>query len=214
MATLESGSEGVLSRALGFLTRYAFVAAFTGVETAALAAWLALVEGAATVSQVTAIGLGVLLVGLVVEHVLTDVAVNGADLSVPVGPTVFVSATETALWGLWLLVAERVGGVDGILVAGVVLAVLLVPQHSVEDSALRGRGLFSRLLNVGTLGFSVIEAAGATLWLLFVREGGEVQPLLAEVGMGSVDPAVAGVGLLAASLFVEHVVGVAFSRRN
>jgi hypothetical protein len=46
----------------------------------------------------------------------------------------------------------------GVAVAGVVL----VPQHTVEDNVLRGRGLFADLFAAGTIGFSIVEAAGAT----------------------------------------------------
>lgn len=213
MATHESSAGSAVSRLSSFLTRYVFIAVFTAIETAALAVWLVLVADAPAVSQAAAIGLGVLFVGLLVEHVLTDVAVNGVDLSFPVRAGIFFSATETALWALWLVIAERVAGLEGFLVAGVVLAVLLVLQHSIEDNALRGRGLFSRLLNGGTFGFSVLEAAGATAWLVFVQRPDLVEPRLAEFGFGGVDPAAVGLGILAVALFVEHAIGVAFSRR-
>lgn len=209
-----AGAEAEATGIVAAVGRLALVAAFTGVETVALVAWLAVVEDAPAASRAAAVGLGVLLVGLVVEHVLTDLAVNGAGLSLP-GARVFgVSVSETALWALWLVVAERVGGLEGLVLAGGVLAVLLVPQHTVEDNVLRGRGPVSWVVDFRTLGFSLVEAAGASVWLLFVTRGDLVAPWLVEFGLAGVEPAVAGVGILAGALFVEHNLGVSFSRRS
>lgn len=198
--------------AAGVAVRVVVIAVFTAVETAALGGWLSFVDGAAAVSRAVAIGLGILLVGLFVEHVLTDVAVNGVDLSFPAGKVALFSVSETALWALWLLVADRVGGRTGLAVAGVALAVLLVPQHTVEDSVLRGERLLSDLVDRGTVGFSVVEAAGATAWLAFVRGDPALEQVL--VGpLATVDPALVGLGVLAVALFVEHDMGVRFSSR-
>lgn len=211
MATRE---HGLWIGLIGAVSRITLIGLFTGVETVALVAWLGFVGDAAVASRAAAIGLGVLFGGLVVEHLLTDLAVNGVDFSFPAGSVAAVSATETALWALWLLVADRVGGTEGVLVAGAALAVLLVFQHTVEDNALRGRNLLARLLDPGTATFSVVEAAGATAWLLLVTDGGRVGPLLADLGLSGVDPAVLGVGVLAVALLVEHSMGVGFSRRG
>lgn len=130
------------------------------------------------------------------------------------GPrVVFVSVTEAVLWAGWLLVAEQVGGLTGVGVAGIALFVLLVPQHTVEGNALRGEGLFSNVLAVGTVGFSLVEAAVATVWLALVFQGDRFAPVLAPVTGGVVEPAVVVLAALATALFVEHVVGVRFSRR-
>jgi hypothetical protein len=154
----------------------------------------------------------VLLVGLFVEHIFTDFAVNGLNLSFPVGKVFVFSATETALWAVWLLVAERVDGQTGLVAAGVVLAVLLVPQHTIEDNVLRGGGLLSRLVALGTVGFSAIEAASATVWLAFVLQPELFDGLL--VGpLETVEPALVGLGVLAGGLLVEHLIGVRFSSR-
>lgn len=219
MATPEQSTDTPSNSLFAAVNRTVLIVLFTGVETVALGLWLAFVEDAAVLSQATAIGLGILLVGLLVEHVLTDAAVRGS-FSVPGGGVVFFSATETALWALWLVIAEQIGGLVGVGVAGVVLAVLLVPQHTIEDNILRGRGLFSRLLDGGTVGFSIIEAAGATVWLAFVFEGellvDEIVRLFEQVGIDlvlEVDPALVGLGILAVALLIEHLVGVRFSRR-
>lgn len=220
MASFEQADGTVTDSDTGFLTRNLLILLFTGVETVALGVWLALVEDAAVVSQATALGLGVLLVGLVVEHVLTDAAVNGAPPSFPGGNVLFFSATETALWALWLVVAEQVGGLIGVAVAGVVLAVLLVPQHTIEDNVLKGESLFSEFFDGGTVGFSIIESVGATVWLAFVFDGSLLEELLgalASVGLTitlDVEPALVGLGILAVFLLVEHVVGVRYSRHD
>jgi len=120
-----------------------------------------------------------------------------------------VSLSEGLLWVLWLGVAERVGGVDGVLAAGVLFAVLLIPQHTVEDNVLRGAAPFESVVDLGTVGFSVVEAVGATVWLLLAFEGGQFGGLLATLGLGGVDPAAVGLGALALFLLVEHDIGVA-----
>lgn len=204
---------------MGLADRQPAIATITAVEVVGLVVWLSLVRDVVTV-EITAfatspspahLGLAVLFVALLIEHVLTDATVAGFGVRSFSPATVFVTLTETALWAGWLVVAEAVGGVGGVLVAGVVLAVLLVPQHTVEDNALRGRGLFSRLLDVRTLSFSVVEAFAATVWLAVVFE-----PALIDAAGLVVDlhPVLAGAGALFAFLFVEHNLALRFARRS
>lgn len=193
---------------LGTLLRVGLVVAFTAVEAAALAFWLDQVRGEPTVSTAVAIGLGVLAVGLFVEHVLTDVAVNGVDLELPVLAVVGFTLSETVLWALWLVIAERLGGVVGLGAALAFLAVLLVPQHTVEDNVIRARPALGDLVDLRTAGFSLIEAAGATAWLALV-----LRPDLVGGAVRGVDAALVGLGVLTAALFVEHSLGVRFSSR-
>lgn len=195
------------------LGRYGLVLAFTAVETFALVLWLAFVENAAVALRAIGAGFGVLAVGLFLERYLTAIAVNGIDGARLGAVDVAVSGSETLLWGVWIVVAEQVGGLTGLLVAGVVLAGLLVPLHTVEDNTLRGCSPVSTLADLKTLGFSVVQAGGATVWLLAARRGDLVAPFLTEMGMSPVEPAVAGVGALAAALLVAHVCAVAFARR-
>ena len=128
-----------------------------------------------------------------------------------------MSASETVLWGVWLAVADAIGGLLGIGVAGVLLAVVLVPQHSIEDGGLRGRGLFSNVFDLGTLGFSIVEATGASIWLALVRfpelteQVSFVDQATAQLG---VEPALLGLGVFAVFLFVEHNLGVRFALRK
>lgn len=192
--------------------RLGVIAVFTLVETVGLGIWLALVADAPTLSTATALGLGLLFVALVVEHVLTGLAVNGPPVSLPGLPVLGFSASETVLWGVWLLVVEAVGGTGGLQAGAVLLAALLVPQHTVEDNVLRGRGALSDLLDLGTLGFSAVEAVGATLWLAL--QFGRLDGVLEIVGLGGVDGGLVGLAVLAAFLFVEHRMGVRFSSRG
>jgi len=214
MATIDSGDRSTLAgvRVTG---QTLLMVGFTLVETLALGFWLTLVSGAPVISGASAVGLAVLTVGLVLEHVLTDATVNGVSVSVlPDRQILAVSVSEALLWVLWLGVAQRLGGVDGIVVAGGLLAVLLVPQHTVEDNVLRGVGPFNSVLDLGTAGFSLVEAVGATVWLLLVFEGSQFGGLLATVGLGGVDPAAIGLAALAVILFIEPDIGVALARER
>ena len=212
MATIDSGGRSPLAgvRVTG---QTLLMVGFTLVQTVALGLWVTLARGEPLISSASAVGFGVLSLGLVFEHVLTDATVNGLSVSVLPGRQVIATAVaEALLWVLWLGVAERLGGVDGILAAGALFAVLLVPQHTIEDNVLRGVGPFESVVDLGTVGLSVVEAAGATVWLLLVFEGEQFGGLLATLGLGGVDPAAAGLGALAVVLFIEHDIGVALAR--
>jgi len=214
MATIDSGDRSSLAgvRVTG---QTLLMVGFTLVETVTLGLWLTLVQSEPVISAASAVGLGVLTLGLVLEHVLTDATVNGLSVDVvPGGQVLGVSVVEALLWVVWLGVAERLGGVDGILIAGALLSVLLIPQHTVEDNVLRGTDPFESVVELGTAGFSVIEAVGATVWLLLVFEGQQFGGTLAALGLGGVDPAAVGLVALAIVLLVEHDIGVALAREG
>jgi len=194
------------------------IAVFTLVETVTLAVWLALVRDAPTLSTIAAIGAGVLVVGLVVEALVNTVVVNGFG-EFPLDDIALFSVTEAIIWIVWLGVAETVGGLRGVAVAGVALFVLMLPQHSIEDNVLRGRPLFSNVLEGGTVVFTLVETVGGTVWLALVFGGSE---LLARVGVETVPMvsefvpelgAAVGLVVLAVALFVEHLMGVEFALR-
>ncbi|WP_135806242.1 hypothetical protein [Halorussus marinus] len=213
MATHEHRRPNTVRGIAAALGRIVLVVAFTAVQAAALAVWLGTVRDAPVGSGSLVVGIAILLGGLVVEHALTDLAVNGRAATLPDAASVAVGAAEGALWALWLAVAGRVGGVEGVLFAGVALGATLVVHHTVEINDLRGRTPFAGVLNLGTIGISAVEAAGATAWLLVVTRREAVGRLLEAVGIGGVEPATVGVGLLAVALFVEHTAGVALARR-
>jgi hypothetical protein len=203
------------------LGRFGGTVVFTIVETVTLGVWLALVQDAPTVSTLAAIGAAVLVVGLFVEALVNTVVVNGFG-DFPLGNITVFSVTEAAIWIVWLVAAEQLGGLTGVGVAGVLLFVLMLPQHSIEDNVLRGRPLFSDVLAPGTALFTFVEAAGATVWLAFVFQG---EQLLANVGVG-IDTvpvlstflpelgAAVGLLVLGVALLVEHVMGVQFALRG
>lgn len=216
---------GGLRSVLRRVGRLVGIASFTVVEVAALAGWLALVRTEPLGEASAVVGASLLFVGLFVEGLLTHVTVNGVRRSPRTVVIAAFTATETLLWVGWLALAERIGGLLGIGAAGLALAVLLVPQHTVEDNVLRGKAALARLFDAGTIRFSVIEAAGATAWLLLVAGVVSVGPFLSAVGLAGVEaafpagvaasaPELVGVGILAASLFVEHVVGVRHALRT
>lgn len=191
---------------------------FTIVETAGLGAWLALVRGEATVSTAAALGVGILFVALVVEAIINTVAVNGFG-AIRIGAIFTFSLTETLVWVVWFGLADRLGGLDGVAIAGVVLFVLMLPQHSIEDNVLRGRSLFGNVLELGTSAFTFVEAAGATVWLAFVLRG---ESFLASAGIDTIPVlssldfelgALVGLLLLGVALLIEHLMGVQFAMR-
>jgi len=214
MATLDPSERSSLTGVL-VAGQTLLMVVFTLVETVALGLWLTLVEDAPILSIASAVGIGALVIGLVVEHILTDATINGlGDVSLLDRKIAGVSVSEALLWVVWLGAAEELGGVDGILIAGAVLAVLLVPQHTIEDNVLRDEEPLGSVFDLGTVGFSLVEATGATVWLLLVLEGAQFQGLLTTVGLGGVDPSAVGLGALAVVLLIEHDIGVALARRG
>lgn len=198
------------------LGRTVGIAVFTIVETVTLGIWLALVQDVPTLSTIAIIGAGILFVGLVIEALINTVVVNGFG-DFPLGAIATFSLTEALIWIVWLLIAEQLGGLTGVGIAGIVLFVLMLPQHSIEDNVLRGRGLFSNVLELGTAVFTFVEAVGGTVWLAFVLQGPE---LLARVGLDTISSpfpfelgALIGLLLLAIALFIEHEMGVQFALR-
>lgn len=211
---------------MGLLRRQPGIAVFTLVEVAGLALWLGIVDGttaidplrvAGTTVPVDLLGLSVLFVALVAEHALAAATVRGRGLRLPKIPGILVSVSETGLWGVWLFAADAIGGLVGIAVAGVVLAALMVPQHSIEDGGVRARGLLSNPFDLGTVSFSLVEAVGASVWLALVRFpdlASRFDVVERATDALAVEPAVVGLLLLVGFLFVEHNMGVRFALRR
>jgi len=177
------------------------IAIFTVVEVTALVIWLALVRSVAGIYRVSigslVTGLAVLAVGITIEHVLAYNVINRRGLldlrGAPVGKKAVVSVIETGIWALWLALADLNG-----IVAAVVLAVLLIVEHTLSDNVFKDRGIFSRLIDARTIGFSIIETAGAAIWLVLVEAG----------------QAIVGIAILAVASFIEHLMAVALGRRE
>jgi hypothetical protein len=190
------------------------VVALTAVEVATLSLWLPLAAGAAPFSRPVAVSAVVLTAGLQVEHFLTDIAVNGAAVTFPLGQTLVVSITEAAVWLVWLGVTASVGGLRGVFVGAVALAVALTVQHTAETNALNGAPLDARLFDPATVGFSLVTAAGATAWLtLNAPVAGTASFAVAVAGAG-LDPGVVGLLALFGALLTERVLVVQLARRR
>jgi hypothetical protein len=177
------------------------IAIFTIVEGVTLVTWLALVRSDAGIYQVSTgslvAGLAVLAVGFTIEHLVAYNVIHNRGLfelqGLPIGQKALVSLIETAIWALWLVLANL-----NAIVAAVVLTGLLILEHSLSDNVFKGKGLFSRLLNGRTIGFSLIEAVGAAIWLSLVEA----------------NLAVVGILILVVASFIEHTMAVALGREK
>ena len=177
------------------------IAIFTIVEGVALVTWLALVRSDAGIYQVSTgslvAGLAVLAVGFTVEHIVAYNVIHGRGVlelqGAPIGQKAVVSLIETSIWALWLVLADL-----NAVVAAVMLTGLLILEHTLSDNVFKGRGLFSRLLDARTISFSLIEAAGAAIWLALVEA----------------NLAVVGIVILVVASFIEHLLAVALGRKK
>ena len=171
------------------------IAIFTIVEGTTLVIWLALARGATNIGSMLA-ALAVLVIGFTIEHLVAYNVIHNRGLfnlqGVPIGQKAVVSLIESFIWALWLVLT----GLNAIL-AAIVLAGLLVVEHTLSDNVFNGRGLFSRLLDARTIGFSLIEAVGAGIWLALV-----------EANM-----AILGIVVLVVASFIEHTLSVALARK-
>lgn len=178
------------------------IVVFTAVEVVTLVVWLALALVADDVLE-SIIAVIVLIVGFTLEHLITFNVIHKRPLfdfrGLPVEQKAVVSLIETGIWVVWLVLArmEIFVGFEHI-VAGVALAGLLIIEHTVSDNVFRRKRLFERLANKRTIGFSIIEAAGATIWLALI----------------DIDFAVVGLVVLAAASFVEHNMAVNLALRD
>jgi len=177
------------------------IAIFTIVEGVALVTWLALVRSDAGIFQVSAsslvAGLAVLAIGITIEHIIAYNVIHGRGLlelqGAPVGQKAVVSLIETTIWALWIALTRL-----NTIVAAVVLTGLLILEHTLSDNVFKGKGLFSRLIDRRTIGFSLIEAVGAAIWLTLVEA----------------NLVIVGVLILIIASFIEHTMAVALGRKE
>ena len=69
---------------------------------------------------------------------------------------------------------------------------------SISDNVFTGKKLFERLADKRTIGFSIVEAAGAAIWLVLI----------------DVDLAILGIIVLAVASFLEHNLAVNLALRE
>ena len=172
------------------------IALFTIVEGATLVIWLVLARGATNIGSMLA-ALAVLVVGFTIEHIVAYNVIHNRGLfdlqGVPIGQKSIVSLIESFIWALWLVLTGL-----NVILAAIVLTGLLVVEHTLSDNVFKGRGLFSKLLDGRTIGFSLIEAVGAGIWLALVQA----------------NMALLGIVILVVASFVEHTLAVALGRKQ
>jgi hypothetical protein len=105
-------------------------------------------------------------------------------------------------------------GLVGVVGAGLALAIALVPRHTVSDNAVRGRDPLATLVQRTTIGLAVLEAAGATTWLLIVSGTVAVPAWFVSLPLaGFSTNAVVGAGLLTVAVFARHLLAVRHALR-
>jgi len=178
------------------------IVVFTAVEVVTLVVWLILaLEASDALFSILAVL--VLIGGLTLEHLITYNVIHKRSLfdfrGLPVGQKAVVSLIETGIWVVWLVIARQdiAGGFEHVI-AAVVLFGLLIIEHTLSDNVFTGRKLFERLADKRTIGFSIVEAAGAAIWLVLI----------------DVDLAILGIIVLAVASFLEHNLAVNLALRE
>lgn len=190
------------------------VVLLTVVEVTALSVWLGLVDDAALLSTVAAVGVSALSAGMLLEALLTHVTVNGWSRPIPAQTVAVLAFAETVLWVGWLAGVYWADTLVGVVGVGLALAVALVPRHTVLDNAVRGSDPLSSLVQRATIGLAVLEAAGATAWLLVVSGAVVVPDWFVTLPLaGFSTEAVVGAGLLTAAVFARHLLAVRHALR-
>lgn len=178
------------------------ITVFTTVEVITLVVWLA-IAFAATDLLGSIIAALVLIGGFTFEHLITFNVIHNRGLfnftGLPVRQKAVVSLIETAIWIVWLVIA-RVELLHGFahIIAAVILAGLLIIEHTISDNVFTRKRLFERLADKRTIGFSIIEATGGAIWLALV----------------DIDLAFVGVAILAIASFIEHNMAVNLALRE
>lgn len=151
------------------------------------------------------IGQLLLWIGFLVERsavILWLKYVNGADdpgsiagssTGQIITAVVVMTIIEIIIWAVWLRVADGVGILAGLAA----LAVMIHGLHSIEMAIVKKKPLGTFFTNPNTMFFSLMEIAGGTLWLVFVRGGNDLL----------------GGAVLLLGLGVEHVIQGASLKR-
>lgn len=133
-----------------------------GIETIAVGLWFALVVGDRTTSAALA-GLGILFCGSLLRAGIFGATVSELDdLLQP--RRLGAALVLTASWIVWLLAAESVGGVVGIVAATAALAILFVGQFSFERRVFRFRSSYQ--YSFAPVAPGLLLALGASILLV------------------------------------------------
>jgi len=160
------------------------VVIFTVIEIVTLIVWRALV-GAGASAYVAA---GILLGGLIAEHIVSSRARRG---DVRVLPVLTIAGVEAATWIVWLaLTATSPAAAVALLISGLHIG------HVLETNYLSRRGLFAKfgdgLQDPITGLVSVIETIAGVLWVAFPS----------------------GPAILSGGLLIEHTIATFGRRKN
>ncbi|WP_435358784.1 hypothetical protein [Haloarchaeobius sp. DFWS5] len=201
----------------------------TVVETVTLGVWLGLTLGMptwaldrlpASAPRPTVLAAVVLGCGLLLAGVLTDVLVNGFRLRLPVHRIGLLVAFQGVLLTAWVFVAQYVGGIRGVALAGATLALVSVLLHTVSVNVHAQRGLFDRLFRSGAVGVGLAETVGASVLLAFVTEPALALtkvPVAVQARIPALVldyPAVIGVVVLSVALLFAHAMAVRLAIRS
>ncbi|WP_276300493.1 hypothetical protein [Halorussus lipolyticus] len=191
------------------------VVLLTTVEVTALSVWFGLVGDSATLSVTALVGVVGLSAGMLVEALLAHVTVNGWSRPIPARAVAGLALAETLLWVGWLTAVQFADGLVGVVGASLALAVALVPRLTAGDNTVRGRDALSSLVQRTTIGLAVLQAGGATAWVLVVS-GAVYFPewFVAPPIAGFSANAIVGAGLLAGAAFARHVLAVRHALRQ
>lgn len=178
--------------------KYIGTTIFTTVEVITLVVWLVLALSEDIIFNVLA--LLTLIGGFTLEHFIAYNVINNRGFfnfkGIPARQKLVVSLVETGIWAVWLVVALQV---DHIL-AFVILAGLLIIEHTISDNVFRGKPLFGVIADKRTIGFSIIEGGGAGIWLVLVQTGDSTLSIL-------------GVVILIVGSFSEHLLSIRLAKR-
>lgn len=184
------------------LNKQVGIIVFTAVEVVTLVVWLSLALSATDI-LVSVLAIVVLIIGFTIEHLITFNVIHNRPLfdfrGLPVAQKAVVSLIETAIWVVWLVIA-RLDIFDGFdpIIAAIALIGLLIIEHTLSDNVFTRKNLFKRIVDHRTIGFSIIEGAGATIWLALI----------------DIDLALVGIAVLAVASFIEHNMAVALALRE
>ena len=177
---------------------------FSAVEVVALVIWLVL---ALQVDNILSgiLAVVVLIGGFTLEHLITYNVIHNRPLfnfsGIPVGQKFVVSIIETILWVIWLVIINSTTldtNLNIVLATGFLFLTLLL-EHTISDNVFTHRGLFSRLFDRRVVGFTIIEAVGAGIWVFYALQ---------------TDYGFIGIIILAIASVAEHYFAVNLSQRG
>lgn len=168
------------------LQRTLGIVLFSIIEVAGLAGWLVLADAGQVV-----VGILVLALGLIVEHIVTDNLLHKRPLynlgSLPFGQIVAFSTLETGIWAVWL----ALWGIHPVLATAFLFSALVV-EHTVSKNVHERRGLFDKIVEIAVVPHTIVETIACDGWLILVRTA---QPIY-------------GVVFLLVGSILEHTIAV------